>query len=808
MLRIRATNGLELVGFNPMKKLLFLTLLGCGACSLRAATVTLESLDPNSFATNGTPPHTVSARFTNSIPQFNGTNVATINPTIGRVPYNGDGTNLFDSWWIYTPNGMQTDTNIFFGTTNVLIHSGADMILTNGATATKFGVQNGSGGMVSIGTDGGGVPTLESSTATLYFKQIGGASALHLNNGSFGPNTSGVLDNGQEFDAWKDGWYDGMLNVEGYYTSPADYSRLSIYHTGTNGDAIFDSQSGGIAGLPRSFVFTNGVLHADSTKGIELGGVTNMTWPSGGGISGLTAGYVPYALNSTMLGDSGLFWDGDHYSMSNSLGKKSFRLNTNTGAIYAYGYTAGNPGRFAGFDSDTNEVDLYPGKLYHTSKTSGVQPFYFTANSVTNFWRFLWNGLSGASVTNSPFTVWSNAVQMAAGNKFYFGTNYMEVSTGTPTMNGAAWPGGGAPTYAQVTNAVLATGSASDIWHGDGSWSPGGSGGETNWTQAAGVITAGTNVVEVPIASNGEAVLSVGLSGDAIVRSSVATNYPVAALEVTDGVDSVLIVADWTFSDTGTGVFINGVPIGGSGGGNMTNTGASVVGMIPVYTDTTGTQVTPTNGIPELYVEHLHSTNTAFANTVPVFDNSSPPEMVPSSMTTNVLALLMSQSGNITNWGKITTNSMAALASPALTGTPTINSQSIETQLTNKVEKAGDVITGNLGAQLAVGDTGYFDITYASRTNSVTGAMTFLYCTNGTDLVDRTIVRWFFNGSGSDQTVAFPVTGGTGWRTNTYSSVPPAFTNGTITKVVLNVGGPTNTAEKQTNCYVSFEYYK
>lgn len=134
----------------------------------------------------------------------------------------------------------------------------------------------------------------------------------------------------------------------------------------------------------------------------------------------------------------------------------------------------------------------------------------------------------------------------------------------------------------------------------------------------------------------------------------------------------------------------------------------------------------------------------------------------------------------------------------------------------NSVTSAGTVsanaglVTNNIGAILSVGSLTYVDMTKASQTNSVSGAMTISYATNGIDAVSYVAERWFFNSSGSDQPVTFPViaSGVNGWRTNCFSPVPTYFTNGTITRVLLSCGGPTGSAALQTNCCVSFEYYK
>lgn len=135
--------------------------------------------------------------------------------------------------------------------------------------------------------------------------------------------------------------------------------------------------------------------------------------------------------------------------------------------------------------------------------------------------------------------------------------------------------------------------------------------------------------------------------------------------------------------------------------------------------------------------------------------------------------------------------------------------------LTNAPSEALEVL-GSIKASgayrngLTVGATTYIDANYRSQTNQVAGALTFSYCTNGVHGVDSTTVRWLFNSSGSDQTLTFPIiaAGVNGWRTNVYSAVPPAITNGTIMKVILDVGGPTDTLARQTNCYVKFEYYQ
>lgn len=113
-------------------------------------------------------------------------------------------------------------------------------------------------------------------------------------------------------------------------------------------------------------------------------------------------------------------------------------------------------------------------------------------------------------------------------------------------------------------------------------------------------------------------------------------------------------------------------------------------------------------------------------------------------------------------------------------------------------------VDANVGAVLTVGDTDAVNMLKGSQTNSVTGAFTILHATNGLHGTDLTHVRWIFVPSGGPHTLTIP----SGWRTNVYSAVPPALTNGTIYRMVVACGGPTSSAALQTNAYVSFEMYQ
>lgn len=152
--------------------------------------------------------------------------------------------------------------------------------------------------------------------------------------------------------------------------------------------------------------------------------------------------HFPYWLTTNTFGTSPLSYDGFSLVVSNatSYHGKSIVIWPSTGVVDLYGYgTAGNPGKFSSFDYQLNESTLYPGHLFFGGGASGtVQSFTFGANDPTNFWNFRWNNMPQ---TNSPLTVWSNAVQMATGVPLYVGTNWINASSGSPTWNGAAWPG-------------------------------------------------------------------------------------------------------------------------------------------------------------------------------------------------------------------------------------------------------------------------------------------------------------------------------------------------------------------------------
>lgn len=165
--------------------------------------------------------------------------------------------------------------------------------------------------------------------------------------------------------------------------------------------------------------------------------------------------------------------------------------------------------------------------------------------------------------------------------------------------------------------------------------------------------------------------------------------------------------------------------------------------------------------------------------------------------------------GLLTNWAKLDTN----IATPqAVTNyfldvgsNMTVSTNVSGTNVTWTVRVNDPLyVTNNIGALLSAGDATFVDMLKASQTNEVSAAVTLAHATNGVTATELTHVCWLYNGSGSDQTLTINAN----WRTNVNSAVPPALTNNTLTAVYLKSLGATDTAAKQTNCLVSFEFYK
>lgn len=213
---------------------------------------------------------------TNTYLFLNGSNVASVNPTDGYLPKRQSATNFVDSlahddgsWLSVDGSGegtlqlMTDDGQVVFGSggTNVMKRSGTDILMTNGATITRFGVQ-GPSGTAYIGMNSGDAQVTGGSAVHLLNKNSNG---IIVSDSNVGPSADGAISlAGPSTSAW---WYDlGLMHklyVAGFRGGGgSDYSRLAISHGGTNDGIHFVSQAAGTAGSPRDFLFEGGMLIA------------------------------------------------------------------------------------------------------------------------------------------------------------------------------------------------------------------------------------------------------------------------------------------------------------------------------------------------------------------------------------------------------------------------------------------------------------------------------------------------------------------------------------------------------------------
>jgi hypothetical protein len=183
----------------------------------------------------------------------------TINSLDGYLPARGNATTFTNSWLYNTANGVATDTNIFFGpgTTNVLTKNDTNLRYTNGAANVDIEVINGSGKQALFGINTGGQVEVRAGTGINALSLSDGTDIITLFAGGFRPATY-PIDLGSGANPWGPNFV-----MSGFQSGGTSHSRLAISHTGTNGAVVLDSQSAGIAGPPRGFVFaTNGVTKA------------------------------------------------------------------------------------------------------------------------------------------------------------------------------------------------------------------------------------------------------------------------------------------------------------------------------------------------------------------------------------------------------------------------------------------------------------------------------------------------------------------------------------------------------------------
>jgi len=233
--------------------------------------------------------------------------------------FGGSNTNTLSQLWEIVAGNLQpqslslpvkVDNGIFFGPgiTNSLHRDGAYLVYTNTAL-----------GGIGLGLDVNGKPIIrlgeQGSGTTTSFSQSGGSggvasgSLLSLTGG-----TSEIQISGTSFN-FANPATGALTYFNGYNNGSLNYSRLAVYDSGTNGGPIFDSQSGGIAGVPRPISFYIGGTNALRIAN-DIGAWPNNAalvfdgtghWSAkggGGGITVNTPSWLSYAVNSTTLGDS------------------------------------------------------------------------------------------------------------------------------------------------------------------------------------------------------------------------------------------------------------------------------------------------------------------------------------------------------------------------------------------------------------------------------------------------------------------------------------------------------------------------
>lgn len=219
----------------------------------------------------------------------------------------------------------------------------------------------------------------------------------------------------------------------------------------------------------------------------------------------------------------------------------------------------------------------------------------------------------------------------------------------------------------------------------------------------------------------------------------------------------------------------------------------------------------PTLIIQEITVNNLYVTNITQVDGTTYISNVTQILNFVTNYFTNVTWNVVSNTFNVKNGSIIITNTLVtingtnvATINPTDSYVPYRAGSNYFADSTMFHEDGITKVEANVGAVLTVGDTDAVNMLKGSQTNSVTGAFTILHATNGLHGTDLTHVRWLFVPSGGPHTLTIP----SGWRTNVYSAVPPALTNGTIYRMVVACGGPTADAASQTNAYVSFEMYQ
>ncbi len=286
-----------------------------------------------------------------------------------------------------------------------------------------------------------------------------------MTTAAFTPVTDNNVDIGSYGQAFRDGSFRRNLQVYGFQ-SDTKYSSVAISHTGTNGTAVFDSQSAGTAGGPRKFLFeTNGIpiveMYGTRLNVTNSGNYVGLYLQAGssphiGGSSVIsldntivTKAIVPDAGNTYDLGttaSNGSYKDtyiqGTHYiqGMQDGAGNYSRLSLSHTGtngSIILDTQAAGTAGAARSFLIQSNGTSFLqinsagsvallsptdPGSPFSSKRISLFTSIAATASTPYNSPSVLWSGNGWAtnlaasdSIQFAAFNVASNGASAASG---------------------------------------------------------------------------------------------------------------------------------------------------------------------------------------------------------------------------------------------------------------------------------------------------------------------------------------------------------------------------------------------------------
>lgn len=155
-------------------------------------------------------------------------------------------------------NGSGSQSIAFGGTTTNTISINQNNLLYKSADPTGYSLvelTNSTGSRALAGLTPLGA-TLESSGSQLQLGwQLG---QVVFSQSLMNPPAANTMTLGSGANPFLDSHFGGKYYSDGLISGAGtNYSRLAIYHQGTNGAAVIDSQSSGIAGAARPLVITN-----------------------------------------------------------------------------------------------------------------------------------------------------------------------------------------------------------------------------------------------------------------------------------------------------------------------------------------------------------------------------------------------------------------------------------------------------------------------------------------------------------------------------------------------------------------------